>query len=102
MWAALEAVPGLVATETEWRRMTGAGFAGFQALCLQPSRWGIHQVPCPRECGCDHRVIDRHDGQGAVAVCRCHPADCPDIALSRADVTVLEVSRARLGHALCR
>jgi hypothetical protein len=92
----------MVATETEWRRMTGPAFSSFQALCLEPSAFRMRHVRCPQECGCDHLVIDRHDGAGAVAVCRCNPPGCADLVLSRADITVLEVGQSRLGHALCR
>lgn len=102
MWFTLQSIPSLVATETVWRRRTGSQFEAFNALCLQPSSFAVRHVPCPHGCGCDHLVVPRHDGAGAVGVCRCRPALCPDLALSRADITALEVSNDRLGSALCR
>lgn len=59
-------------------------------------------IPCPVGCGCLHTIIPRHDGTSAVAVCRCEPATCPDIAVSMSDITPLHVNRARLGRALAR
>ena len=81
--------------------MVGDQFPGFRALCLEPSAWQVQHFPCPRRCGCNHSVIPRHDGTGAVGVCRCVPPACPDIPLSRREITPLEVSRVRLGRALC-
>jgi hypothetical protein len=91
-----------LATEAEWQTLLGPRFAAIKALCLQPSSYQVHSVRCPRRCGCDHLVIRRHDEAGAVAVCRCRQPSCPDIALQPADVATLQVSRPRLGHALCR
>jgi hypothetical protein len=101
-WFTLEAVPGLIATETDWRQMIGQQFTAFKALCLQPSLFRVQWVPCPEGCGCHHLVIQRHDGVGAVAVCRCNPTHCPDIPLTEADCTALEVNHERLGKALCK
>jgi len=100
-WLSLESIPGLVALEPVWRRMVGDQFDAFSSLCLQPASWTVRRLPCPLQCGCEHLVIPRHDGTGALAVCRCSPPVCPDIPLTRAQITPLEVSRLRLGQALC-
>ena len=100
-WVSFQSVPGRVATETDWRQLTGARFDSFKALCLQPSSLQVHTVVCPRDCGCNHLILRRHDGSGAVGVCRCSPPACPDIPLTRPDITTLEVCQTRLGHALC-
>jgi hypothetical protein len=100
-WLCLEAIPGLVALEADWQRMVGEQFAGFKSLCLKPSSWRVPRFPCPRRCGCNHSVIMRHDGNGAVAVCRCAPPACPDIPLTLQQITPMEVSYVRLGHAIC-
>lgn len=97
-----QSVPGRVATESEWRRLIGARFDSFYSLCLQLSSFQVHTVRCPRGCGCDHLIIRRHDGDGAVGVCRCGPGRCPDIPLTRPDITTLEICKTRLGHALCK
>ena len=101
-WLALEAIPGLVALGPVWRELVGPQFPAFRALCLQPSALQVRAYPCPRGCGCNHAVIPRHDGTGAVAVCRCNPPACPDILLSAFEITPLEVSRPRLGRALSK
>jgi hypothetical protein len=102
MWFTLEAIPSLVATETVWRQRVGADFPAFKSLCLQLSSLQVRHVPCPRDCGCDHLVLHRHDGAGAVAACRCNPPVCPDLPLTRPDITTLEVCHTRLGYALCQ
>jgi hypothetical protein len=101
-WFTLEAVPGLLAVESDWKRMIGPSFEAFKALCLEPSSFQVRSVRCPRVCGCDHRVVAGHDGVGALGVCRCEPPVCPDIPLSSADLTALKVNQARLGRALCK
>jgi hypothetical protein len=101
-WFSLEAISGLVALETVWQQMVGDRFSAFNTLCLQRATWQVLSIPCARGCGCNHSVIRRHDGAGAVGICRCQPSACPDIALSQIDITPLEVSRPRLGYALCK
>jgi hypothetical protein len=102
MFLPFQSLPSLLATETEWRRMLGPRFPAFKALCLESSSYEVHSVVRPRRCGCDHRVIRRHDAAGAVGVCRCRPAVCPDLPLTPDDFTALQVSRPRLGYALCQ
>lgn len=99
-WLCLEAVPGLVALENDWRFLAGPQFPGFRALCLEPAAWQVQAFPCPR-CGCNHSVIRRHDGTGALGICRCDPPACPDISLTMEEITPLQVSPERLGRALC-
>jgi hypothetical protein len=101
-WLALEAIPSLAALPAVWKGMVGAQFQAFSSLCLQPSSLQVRTHPCPRACGCNHALIPRHDGTGAVAVCRCNPPSCPDILLTALEITPLEVSRPRLGRALCK
>jgi hypothetical protein len=99
-YTALERVPGLLATETEWSLLVGPQFPAFKALCLQPSSYEMRRVRCARRCGCDHLVFARH-GEAGVGVCTCEPPCCADIPLHPGDLAVLEVSIARLGRALC-
>src|SRR6267142_4672979 len=102
VWQCLEEIPGLIALPAAWRDLTSENFAPFQALCLQTSARLATYIPCPLACGCDHFVIRRHDGAGAIAVCCCNPDTCPDIPLTLADITALEVSWTKLGRALCQ
>jgi hypothetical protein len=101
LWSFLEAIPDLVASEAQWRDSLGDNYAAFNALCLQRAAWGIRSVRCPR-CGCDHAVVPRPDGAGAVAICRCKPRVCADFLLSERDIVPLEVSLARLGIGPCK
>jgi len=101
IWPSLEAVPSLIATQTQWQSLIGPRFAAFCRLCLQPSAYQVKSIPCPR-CSCTHAVVLRHDAAGALGICRCNPPTCPDIPLSAPDFTALEVSRVRLGQALCQ
>ena len=100
-WLCLEAIPGLVALESVWQNKIGAAYPSFRSLCLEPSSWPVRRIPCARGCGCNHDVILRHDGSGAIAVCQCEPPDCPEISLTLEEITPLEVNFVRLGRALC-
>ncbi len=101
-WFCLEAISGLIALETDWQQMAGEQYPGLRALCLQTCVQPVQYVRCPDGCGCNHLVLPRHDGAGALAVCQCASPRCPDLALTLPEVTPLELSFARLGHALCR
>lgn len=101
-WKVLEAIPGLVAMTDVWESHLGEHFAPFKALCLRPSTRLADAVPCANQCGCYHRVIQRHDGTGAIAICTCDPPACPDFDLTIADITPLEVHRQKLARALAR
>ena len=101
-WAALESIPGLSALPDVWQAMLGKQFPAFKILCLQDSPRLALSVPCPRRCGCYHTIIHRHDRTGAIAICRCHPATCPDIPVTIPEITPLDVNRPRLARALCK
>ena len=60
-WQSLEAIPGLVAVAAIWQRRMGEHFPALRATCLEPDDWQVESYPCPRECGCWHKVILRHD-----------------------------------------
>ena len=100
-WRALEEFPGLSAFPEAWQDRMGPQFPALAALCLQPDQRLATSFPCPRQCGCAHHVIQRHDGDGAIAVCRCNPPACDDIPLTRAQITPLEVSWRKFARALC-
>ncbi len=101
-WAALETIPGSVGLPADWLLRAGEQFAALRALCLQATEWLGQSFPCPRNCGCVHSVIMRHDRTAAVAACKCDPPDCPDIPLTLEDITPLELSWARLARALSK
>src|SRR5438477_4385503 len=90
MWRCFEAVSGLVALKADWQRIAGEQFDALRLLCLQPSPCRVRHVPCLAGCGCNHAVIDCHDGRGAVGVCCCRDRRCPDIALTLQDITPLQ------------
>jgi hypothetical protein len=101
-WSALEEIPGLVAVQADWRKHTGDHLQALWSLCLQATDWLAESFPCPRQCGCAHEVIMRHDRTSAVAACKCEPPTCPDIPVTIRDITPLELSWTRLGRALCK
>jgi hypothetical protein len=101
-WRCLEEIPGLIALPAVWRHWTSENFGPFQTLCLQVSSRLATHVSCPLNCGCNHFIIHRHDGTGAIAVCRCESEACADFPVTLADITHLEVSWTRLGRALCK
>src|ERR1051326_577925 len=101
-WRVFEEIPGLTAFAEVWQARMGPDFPALARLCLEPADGLATSLPCPRRCGCSHYIIPRHDGRGAVAVCRCHPPACPDIALTRTQITPLELNWAKLARALCQ
>src|SRR5205823_6863331 len=73
---------------------------------IQDRRAGNHTpasllFPCPRHCGCAHRVV-HHADQTIVGVCQCEPRRCDNIELSAAEITPLQLNRAKLGRAICK
>src|SRR5437016_5714790 len=100
LWHCLEAIPGLVALPDIWIAWTDEDFEPFKTLCLQASARLATYIPCPRLCGCDHFIFIHHDRTGAIAVCRCTPDTCPDVALTIAEITPFQLSWSRLGRAL--
>jgi len=101
-WATLEAFPGLSALPGVWEAALGDQFEAFKILCLEESPKLAASIPCPRRCGCLHTIIHRHDGTGAIAICRCEPPGCPDIPVSISEITPLQVNRSRLARALAK
>src|SRR5436190_13432232 len=102
LWRALEDIPRFSAFAKDWRARVGRMFEAFARLCLDPAQWSATSLPCPNDCGCSHHIIPRRDGGGAVAVCRCNPPVCPDIPLTRAEITPLELNWAKLARGLCK
>jgi hypothetical protein len=82
--------------------MLGDHFPQFKILCLQESAQPAGSIPCPYQCGCYHTIIHRHDRTAAIAICRCEPPACPDIPVTIAEITPLEVSRQRLARAISK
>ena len=98
----LEEFPNLSALPATWREAAGDHYAALKILCLDPAPKIALSIKCPRNCGCRHRLIMRHDKTAVLAACRCEPAACPDFEVSVEDATPLRINRARLGRAICR
>ena len=98
-WLALEAVPGLVAVEAEWRAKFGDGFESAKGF-LRPNGKLASSHPCTvqRGCGCEHDVVI-HDPEDIVAVCRCGRG-CEPFPLKRSEIVVYELDRAALDAAI--
>ncbi|HEV2394189.1 MAG TPA: hypothetical protein VG146_17690 [Verrucomicrobiae bacterium] len=100
-WHALEEIPTLSAFRHQWRKRIGGDPVPLEALCLQPSQWRPTLHLC-QSCGRNHQIILRYDGSGAIAVSTSQTSPCPDIELTKEQITPLEVSWTRLGRALCK
>jgi hypothetical protein len=94
-------LPTLAAVPAVWRRWLDGDFEAFRSAFFRVSEEPSGAVPCPRDCGCSHEVV-RHEGGHMVAVCTCDPWNCDDLAVTPAEVVVLELNWARLGRALAR
>src|SRR5579859_3224841 len=101
-WASLEQLPGLSALPSVWQALTHDNFPALKTLCLDTSPQPAVLFPCPRNCGCAHQIIPRHDLTAAVAACCCEPPVCPDINLTIEQATPLRVNRPRLGRAIAK
>ena len=99
LWRALEATPDLVAVPAVWRTRTGSDFPAACAGFLRPTGRPAQSYPC--DCGCSHHII-RHSAEHIVAICQCDPWNCDDIRLTPEEATLWELSRVRLGRAICR
>jgi hypothetical protein len=101
LWHCLEDIPGPVALPSAWRAFTGERFDTFKALCLQERSKLPNFLPCHKEPGCAHAVIQRSDG-AIEGFCKHDRPTCPPLQLSRAEIIPLELSWPRLARALCR
>jgi hypothetical protein len=100
-WRGLELVRGPTAVVATWQQHLGdicpAFSRAFLKRCVEP----VRNYLCPIGCGCVHEVTG-HVDDSLVAVCRCESRACEDLDPSRADAAFYELSRTRLGRALCR
>jgi hypothetical protein len=101
-WSALEQLPGLAALPATWLDLLGETLSPFKNLCLETSTQLPEFVRCPRNCGCRHQVILRHDRTAAIGACICQPPSCPDIPLTIQEITPMAVNWTRLAFALCK
>lgn len=99
LWRALEAMPSLAAVPAEWRSYVGDGFEAVKANFLHRSSDEASSYPCPRGCGCAHRIVRHGDGR-IVGICDCESWNCDDLKLTDADVTVYQLSWSRLGRGI--
>lgn len=99
LWPALEDLPGAAAVESVWHRRIGDDFATLRGRLMQTRGTPARSFPCPRECGCAHEVVRHSDGR-IVAVCRCEPWNCEDLALSEADLVIHQPNWAKLCRGL--
>jgi hypothetical protein len=100
LWRTIESVPALSAVGSEWERLMGKDFVAFGSY-LQNTGKRAESFPCPRECGCAHRVVV-HSEKEMVAVCDCEPCNCDDIALVADALAVWKLNETKLGRAVAR
>jgi hypothetical protein len=125
VWQALETSRGLTAVAASWRERLGGQFEAFKEAFLQRAPGVAKGMPCPRGCGCTHEIVMSEEwrvtsdegkakssadslsspgGEEAPstirAICRCDPANCPDILLTPNDIVLFELSWTKLARAL--
>lgn len=101
LWQGLEEMLGPAGVPAAWQSWMGPEFGVFRSAFLQRSARPAKSVPCPRDCGCAHRVVEHPDGS-LVGVCDCDPWNCDDIPLKAEDVVILQLNPAKLGRAIAR
>jgi hypothetical protein len=92
---------GLAGVPALWRSWLGGDFAVFGSSFLEKRANPATSYPCAQECGCEHDLVERADGN-FVAVCTCDPWNCDDFAVLRAEAALLELNWPRLGRAICK
>ena len=101
LWQGLEEMLGPAGVPAAWQSWMGPEFGVFRSAFLQRSARPAKSVPCPRDCGCAHRVVEHPDGS-LVGVCDCDPWNCDDIPLQAEDVVILQLNPAKLGGAIAK
>jgi hypothetical protein len=84
-----------------WRALLGADYDAVAAAFLRPTAMQAGSYPCPRQCGCAHRVVRFPDGK-IVAACECDPWNCDDLRLQPEDAVLWEVNWTRFSAGLRR
>jgi hypothetical protein len=111
VWSVIESSPAAGAA-LGWHQWLGPDFGAAAAFCLRETTRQAERVPCPRACGCGHRVVPVRNGRAPIGdsqgkgrfigVCDCEEPDCEDLHLGPADLVVWEVDLAKLGRAVAR
>jgi hypothetical protein len=92
---------GLAGVPALWRSWLGGDFAIFEGAFLEKRANPATSYPCAQECGCEHDLVERADGN-YVAVCTCDPWNCDDFVVTRDEAALLELNWPRLGRAICK
>lgn len=100
-WQSLEEIPGQTAGPAEWRGWVGTDFDVLQERFFTRGKDRALAVPCPKQCGCEHDVVDHDDGT-LVGVCSCDPWKCENIELSAADAARWGLDWKRFGRAIAK
>src|SRR5580765_3836449 len=99
-WPTLERIPDLFAVSAEWGEGMGEAlepFSNFFQLFPEQAKY----FPCPRHCGCAHRVIHCDDGS-ILGLCRCKHPECEDLKLKPEEIALWELNRPKLARAICK
>lgn len=101
IWSAIEAIGRMGAVPSSWHKWLGEDFPACREAFLRKLPAPATSFPCPRGCGCIHRVIRHADGT-IVGVCRCDPWNCDNIPLTEEGLKVYAVDLHVLGMAVAR
>ena len=103
IWSFFEIVGGVGAVTQSWkRRLLDGEFEPFRQVALRRLPNPATQYPCPRGCGCVHRVVRYPDNEGIVAVCRCEPYRCDNVPVTEKDLVLYAPDLAALGRSVVR
>lgn len=95
-WSACEILGDPATVEAEWKQLAGDDYEAARTF-LRPAEELATSYPCLRSyaCGCYHQVVI-HSDDDIVAVCTCNPRSCETISLSKSDIIIYELDRAKL------
>lgn len=103
IWSFLELVGGQGAIARTWRRwLDGEEFEPFRQALLRRLSNPAASYPCPRGCGCTHRVVRYPDNGGIAAVCQCEPWCCDTIPVTEKELVLYSPDPHAIGRAVAR
>ena len=103
IWSFLEIVGGTGAVVKTWKkRLAGDEFEPFRQVALRRLPNPATQYPCPRGCGCVHRVVRYPDNEGIEAVCQCEPWRCDNVPVMENDLVLYAPDLNAMGRAAVR
>jgi len=101
-WKTLDELTDAATDRREWRAQLGDEWVRLSSLLMSTGSLAMSvSCPSPGGDGCPRRIV-QHDDGSIRAVCGDRPKACRDLDLSKDDIVVLQLDRAKLASAVSR